>query len=111
MSSSLTSSSENGSISDRGTFNDSIPVMLRFKIKEQIAEKEFRDGRRVTLAEIAGATGIHRMTLSKLVNHRGASTVSDNLDKLCAYFDCRIEDLVEYIKDSEVPSNRGSSPE
>ncbi|MQY52392.1 helix-turn-helix transcriptional regulator [Rhodocyclus tenuis] len=76
--------------------------MLRFRLKELIAEKEFREGRVVTLVEIAGATGIHRMTLSKLANHRGYNPSADVLDKLCGFFGCRIEQLVEHIPDSLV---------
>ena len=38
------------------------------------------------------------MTLSKLLNQKGYSTGTEILDRLCAYFDCRIEDLVEYVK-------------
>ena len=33
--------------------------MLRFRLKELIAEKEFRENRVVTLVEIAAATGVH----------------------------------------------------
>ena len=40
------------------------------------------------------------MTLSKIINHPGHSTVTDNLDKLCYYFDCDIEKLVTHIKES-----------
>nr|WP_026287858.1 helix-turn-helix transcriptional regulator [Thioalkalivibrio sp. ALJ24] len=78
--------------------------MLRLKIKERIAEMEFQTGRRITLGEVAKATGINRMTLSKMVNQRGYNTQSENLDRLCRYFDCRIEDLVEYVPDEEVAS-------
>jgi putative transcriptional regulator len=73
--------------------------MLRFKIKERIADKEFAEGRRVTIGEVAEAAGIHRMTLSKLLNHKGYNTGTENLDRLCAFFDCSIEDLVEFIPD------------
>lgn len=72
--------------------------MLRFKLKELIAKKEFAEGRQITLKEIAAETGINRMTLSKIVNHKGYSTVTDNIDKLCNYFDCDVEDLVERVK-------------
>jgi putative transcriptional regulator len=71
--------------------------MLRFKIKEKIADMEFAEGRRVTIGEVAKAAGIHRMTLSKLINQRGYNTGSENLDRLCAFFKCEIGDLVEYI--------------
>lgn len=78
--------------------------MLRFKIKEMIGKKEFVEGRRITIGEVAEAAGIHRMTLSKLINQRGYNTGTENLDRLCAYFECRIEDLVEYVPDNAVRS-------
>jgi putative transcriptional regulator len=73
--------------------------MLKFKFKQLIAEKEFKDGQSVTITDIAKATGINRMTLSKIANRKGYSTVTDNLDKLCAYFGCEVSDLVEHVKD------------
>ncbi|MGM0695088.1 MAG: helix-turn-helix domain-containing protein, partial [Pseudomonadota bacterium] len=45
--------------------------MIRFKIKELIAKKEFAEDRRITIGEVAKAAGIHRMTLSKMINQRG----------------------------------------
>jgi putative transcriptional regulator len=75
----------------------SAPTMLRYKLKECIADKEFRERRRVTIQEIAKDTGITRNTLSKLLNQHGASVRTENLDRLCAYFGCRIEDLVEFV--------------
>jgi putative transcriptional regulator len=71
--------------------------MLRYKLKELIAEKEFRERRRVLIQDIAQATGITRNTLSRMLNQHGASVRSENLDRLCAYFACRIEQLVEYV--------------
>ncbi len=73
--------------------------MIRFRLQELIAEKQFREGRRVTLIEVSEATGINRVTLSKMVNQRGYSTVTENLDRLCRYFDCKIEQLAEYVTD------------
>ena len=76
--------------------------MLRFKIKELIAKKEFEQGRRITIGEVAQATGLHRMTLSKMINQRGYNTGTENLDRLCGYFNCRIEDIVEYIPNDKL---------
>ena len=73
--------------------------MLRFKLKERIADLEFRERKRVQLQEIAAATGLNRMTLSKLANQHGANVQTDVLDKLCTYFGCRIEELVEHVPD------------
>ncbi|MGJ8670828.1 MAG: helix-turn-helix domain-containing protein [Oceanococcus sp.] len=72
--------------------------VIRFRLKELMADKEFREGRVVTLAEIAKETGMHRATLSKIANERGYSTGSDNIDRLCTYFDCEVGDIMEYIK-------------
>lgn len=82
--------------------------MLRYKLKELIADQEFRERRRVTVQELAQATGITRNTLSKMLNQHGASVRSENLARLCAYFNCRIEQLLEYVPDvavSETSSN------
>lgn len=76
--------------------------MIRYRIQELLAEKQFRDGRRVTLIELSEATGISRVTLSKMVNQRGYSTLTDHLDRLCRYFKCRLEDLAEYVPNEEV---------
>ena len=71
--------------------------MIRFKLKELISEKSFKEGRRINLQEIADATGVHRTTLSKIQSPTGHNTTTENLNSLCAYFDCRIEDLLEYL--------------
>ena len=76
--------------------------MIRYRIQELLAEKQFRDGRRVTLIELSEATGISRVTLSKIINQRGYSTLTDHLNRLCRYFNCRIEDLAEYVPDEEL---------
>ncbi len=70
--------------------------MIRFKLKEQMAEKEFQEDRRITLLEVAEATGIGRITLSRMLKP-GAVVRTDTLDSLCAYFGCRLEDLAEFI--------------
>ncbi len=73
--------------------------MIRFKLKERIADKEFREDRRVTLLEVSEETGIGRMTLSRMLKP-GAVVRTDTLDKLCEFLECRVEDLAEYV-DSE----------
>lgn len=77
--------------------------MIRFRLKEVIADREFREGRRITLEEISKLTGIHRTTLSKIANTRGYNTTTDNLDRLCTYFQCQIGTLVEHIPDAPGP--------
>jgi putative transcriptional regulator len=71
--------------------------MIRFKIREQMAEHHFRTGTRLTFDELAKETGIHRTTLSKIANQIGYNTTTDNIDALCNFFNCQISDLVEHI--------------
>ena len=75
--------------------------MLRFKIKELISKKSFNENRRITIGEVAEETGVSRVTLSKMANQRGYNTVTDNLDKLCIYFDCEVSELVEFVPNNE----------
>jgi DNA-binding Xre family transcriptional regulator len=76
--------------------------MIRFRLKEIFAEREFRVGKRVTFEEVANATGIHRTTLSKIASQRGYNTNTDNIDKLCRYFGCNVGDIMEYVPDEDV---------
>lgn len=78
--------------------------MLRFRLQELLAERQFRTGERITLTALAVATGVNRVTLSKMINQRGYSTVTESLDRLCSYFECPIEKLVEYVPDAEAPA-------
>lgn len=73
--------------------------MIRFKLGEMIEKKQFAEGRRVTINEIAAATGLNRMTLSKILNQKGYGTGSDTVDRLCQYFHCAVEDLMEHVPD------------
>ena len=82
-----------------------IDRMIRLKIKELIAEASFRKGERVRLEELAAATGIHRATLSALSSPRGCNTSTDNLDRLCHFFGCQLQDLAEYVP-SDPPAPR-----
>lgn len=75
--------------------------MIRFRLQELLAEKQFKEGRRVTLTELSETTGINRVTISKMVNQRGYSTVTDNLDKLCKFFNCKVGDIAEFVPEDE----------
>ena len=71
--------------------------MIRFKLKNMIEEHEFKTGKRLLIQDLADATKINRMTLSKIINQRGYNTSLDKLDKLCEFFKCDITDLIERI--------------
>ncbi len=73
--------------------------MIRFMLRELISEKSFTEDRRITLEEIAKATGIHRTTLTKVANQKGYNASTDVEDKLCIYFDVPVEKLMVHIKE------------
>lgn len=75
--------------------------MIRFRLKELIADREFRENRRITFDEIAKATGVHRTTLSKIANQKGYNTTTEVLDKLCAFFDVQLDAVAEYVASQE----------
>lgn len=76
--------------------------MIRLRLTELLADRSFRDGRRVEWREVAEATGIHRTTLSKMANQRGYNATCANLDLLCVYFRCPLSDLAVHVPDSEL---------
>ncbi|MCV2351093.1 helix-turn-helix domain-containing protein [Paucibacter sp. Y2R2-4] len=71
--------------------------VIRFKLAEQMEKKQFRESRRLTVQEVAEGSGVNRMTLSKILNHRGYSTGTDIVDRLCTYFGCTVEELLEHV--------------
>ena len=75
--------------------------MIRFKLGEMIEKKQFGEGRRVTINEVANATGLNRMTLSKILNLKGYGTGTETIDKLCQYFQCEVRDLMEYVESTD----------
>ena len=72
--------------------------MIRYRLRELMADYQFNTGKRLTFDELAQDTEIHRTTLSKIANHRSYNTTTDNIDKLCKFFKCNIGDLMEYCE-------------
>jgi len=85
--------------------------VIRYRIKELIADRAFRLGRIVTMDEVARETGLHRMTLSRMANIRGYVTRTDILDKLCEYFGCRLEELAQHISAADLPDEQAQKQE
>jgi putative transcriptional regulator len=80
--------------------------MIHLQIKELIAAKSAQWGRRVTISEVAEATGISRMTLNRMMRHQGYNTVTDHLDKLCSYFECNLNELVRYVPSATASNDK-----
>jgi putative transcriptional regulator len=78
--------------------------MIRFKLGEMMEKKQFAEGRRVSISEVAAATGLNRMTLSKILNQKGYGTGTDTIDRLCQFFGCKVDDLMEHLPDESTAS-------
>jgi DNA-binding Xre family transcriptional regulator len=76
--------------------------MIRFKLKELLSEKAFREGKRINLDELSALTGVNKSTLSRISSIRGYNTTTDNIDKLCRFFLCSVDQLMEYVPDEEI---------
>lgn len=74
--------------------------MIRFRLKERMADYSFKTGKRLTLEELATQTGIHRATLSKIAGPTMCNTETDNLGALCQFFGCSLAELAEYVPDA-----------
>jgi putative transcriptional regulator len=75
--------------------------MIYIQIKEVMKAKKVTWGRKITLNEVAISTGISRTTLFRIMKNEGYSTVTDHIDKLCAFFECEIFELVKYVPDGQ----------
>ncbi|HZR37949.1 MAG TPA: helix-turn-helix transcriptional regulator [Nevskia sp.] len=66
-------------------------------LKQMLDEKCFRERRRITLNEVAEATGISRPTLTRIANTPGYNTNTDTVAALCKYFACAPGDLLVLV--------------
>jgi DNA-binding Xre family transcriptional regulator len=41
-----------------------------------------------------------------MLHHRGYNTVTDNLDRLCKYFNCRLDEIAEFVTDEIESTNQ-----
>lgn len=73
--------------------------MIRYRLRELMADYQFKTGKRLTFDELAKTTEIHRTTLSKIANMRSYNTTTDNIDRLCKFFECQVGDLMEYVEE------------
>lgn len=75
--------------------------MIRIKLRQMVDDKAFSERRRITLNEVADATGISRPTLTRIANVAGYNTNTDTIDALCAYLKCTPCDLLEFVPEEK----------
>jgi putative transcriptional regulator len=70
-------------------------VMVRIKLSELLGKHKMNQK---TLSKL---TGIRPATLSKMYYEETKRIEIDQINKICAVFQCRIEDLIEYVPDEK----------
>jgi putative transcriptional regulator len=71
--------------------------MILFRLPELLLEKERQVGRRIPWREVSEATGISRQVLANLASReRQSVTNTAYLEAICRYFECRIEDVIQF---------------
>ncbi|MGP1717881.1 MAG: helix-turn-helix domain-containing protein [Methylophilus sp.] len=73
--------------------------MIYVELKSVILKKQLAWGRTITITEIADASGISRMTLHRMLKDQSYNASTDHLNKLCAYLQCELYDLVRWEPD------------
>ena len=63
--------------------------MIRCHLSRLMGEKKLK------IVDVARETGINRGTITRLYQETAIRVEFDVLDKLCSYFDCSIEELLE----------------
>ncbi|CAL7893853.1 helix-turn-helix transcriptional regulator [Fusobacterium necrophorum] len=57
--------------------------------------------KRYSIIEVSQKTGMSPTTISNLYNEKVKRLDFDTLEKLCKLFNCKVEDLIEYIPDEQ----------
>ncbi|MEJ5228299.1 helix-turn-helix transcriptional regulator [Thermodesulfovibrio sp.] len=55
--------------------------------------------RKLKIADVARAIDVHRNTITLLYYENAKRIDFDVLDKLCKFFNCKVEDILEYFED------------
>lgn len=67
---------------------------MKNRVAALIGEKQAKENRVITAAEVARETGLTRQVISKWINNEIVSYRSDMLQTLCDYFGCEVGDLL-----------------
>ncbi len=72
------------------------------RVKILIAEKEFREKRKLTYRVIASETGLTVSTLTAYLTQKATRFDGPTLETLCKYFDCQPGDILTFADNPPV---------
>lgn len=74
--------------------------MIRSRMPLLRAEKEIREGRKLTVRVIADETDLSPGAVQRLMTLDAERVDFSTLNRLCKYFNCGIGDLLEYVEEA-----------
>ena len=75
--------------------------MIKYKVIALLEDKSQKEGKKITLSDLAREIGIQSSAMSKIANNRGYYSSLKTIEELCKFFDCSIEDVVEIVPDEK----------
>ena len=63
----------------------------------KIKVSDFMGKHKLTIKKLAEETSLSKPTIASLYHEKTQRVDFDTIEKLCKYFNCKIEDLFEYI--------------
>jgi transcriptional regulator with XRE-family HTH domain len=86
----------------------SVAVNNRFAVL--LAEKQIKERRNISLAEVAETAGVARKTLYAWENNTVTRFDVSVIDAICKYFGVKPGDLFEYVEDPQPKPKRKKRP-
>ena len=71
-------------------------MSFKIKFKELLLRHQLKINRQITMSEIAAETGVSRPQLSKLKINPTENTTIRTIEKLCIFFNCSLDDMIEF---------------
>ena len=69
--------------------------MIKVKVSDLMGKKK------MTITKLIEISGLSRRSISALYHEKVSRVDFDTLEKLCKAFNCKLEDLIEYIPDEQ----------
>ncbi len=77
----------------------STDMTIQNRLKILLAEKELREGRKLTYRTVAKETGLSIDTLTAYMTQRVNRFDKSTLETLCTYLSCDVGDLLQFLPD------------
>lgn len=73
--------------------------MIKCQLIQLLSHRQMQEKRKISYREIARATGLPTSTISRMARDEVTRFDAETLSALCAYFDCKLGELLVYEKD------------